>query len=201
MMVCIRLLRILPAAAAAAVAVLASSCRDAPLHGAEFHEPRPAAPLVVMTSAGQPYELAADTGKLVLLYFGYTHCPDYCPMMLTDWKRVKRDLGAKADGIRFVFVSVDPERDTPELTEKYARDFDPSFIGLAPTATELEAIKTEWEIAAFKEESRSPGRSPAAYGVAHPANAYLLDRSGRVRVLYPPETKWQDLAADLMRML
>jgi protein SCO1/2 len=194
--VCRRLIHILPAAAA----LLASSCRDAPLHGAEFHEPRPAAPLVVMTSAGRPYELAADTGKLVLLYFGYTHCPDYCPMMLTDWKRVKRDLGAQADGIRFVFVSVDPERDTPQRTETYAREFDVSFIGLAPTAIELEGIKRAWEIIVFKEESRSPGRSAGSYGVAHPAHAWLLDRAGRVRVLYPPETKWQDLAADLRKM-
>src|SRR5450759_258239 len=101
----------------------------------------PAVVALAATSSGRPYELAADTGKLVLLYFGYTHCPDYCPMMLTDWARVKRDLGAKADGIRFVFVSVDPDRDTPQLTERFVRDFDPSFIGLAPTVTELETIK------------------------------------------------------------
>lgn len=162
--------------------------------------PRPAAPLVVTMSTGRPYELVADTGKLVLLYFGYTHCPDYCPMMLTDWARVKRDLGAKADGMRFVFVSVDPDRDTPQLTERFAHEFDPSFIGLAPTMTELETIKRAWEITFYKEESASPGRSPGQYSVAHPSNAYLLDRAGRVRVLYPPETKWQDLAADLRRM-
>jgi protein SCO1/2 len=121
--------------------------------------------------------------------------------MLTDWKRVKRDLGTKADGMRFVFVSVDPERDTPQLTESYVRGFDSSFVGLAPAAKELEAIKRAWEITAYREESRSPGRSPGTYGVAHPAHAFLLDRAGRIRVMYPPETRWQDLAADLRRML
>jgi protein SCO1/2 len=194
-----RLFRILPAAAA--VAVAATSCRATPPHGVVIDAPRPAAPLVVSMLTGRPYELAADTGKFVLLYFGYTHCPDYCPMMLTDWARVSRDLGAKAKGIRFVFVSVDPDRDTPQLTERFVHDFDPSFIGLAPTVTELETIKRAWEITTYKEESASPGRSPERYSVAHPANAFLLDRSGRVRVLYPPETRWQDLAADLRRML
>jgi protein SCO1/2 len=184
-----------------AFAMLVTACRDAPMHGAEFHEPQPAAPLVVMTSTGRPYELAADTGKLVLLYFGYTHCPDYCPMMLTDWKRAKRELGERANGVRFVFVSVDPERDTPQVAEKFAREFDSTFVGLAPTASELATIERAWEIIVFKEVSQVPGRSPSAYGVAHPAHAYLLDRAGRLRVLYPPETKWQDLAADLRRML
>ncbi len=190
------LVRILPAA----VIIAATSCRATPPHGVVIDAPRPAAPLVVTTSSGLPYELAADTGKLVLLYFGYTHCPDYCPMMLTDWARVRRDLDAKADGIRFVFVSVDPDRDTPQLAEQFVHGFDPSFIGLAPTVSELETIKRAWEITAYKEESASPGRSPERYSVAHPANAFLLDRAGRVRVLYPPETRWQDLAADLRRM-
>ena len=194
-MVFSRLPRILPGVLAAAVAL--SSCRDAPMHGAVIDKPRPAAPLVVITSTGRAYDLAADTGKLVLLYFGYTQCPDYCPMMLTDWKRAKRELGAQADGIRFVFVSVDPERDTPAPTERYARGFDSTFIGLAPAETELEVIKKAWGIVAYKEASSRPGR----YSVAHPSHAFLVDRAGRLRVMYPPETRWQDLAADLRRML
>jgi protein SCO1/2 len=186
---------------ASALALAACACRDAPLHGVVNDDPRPAAPLVVATSGGRPYELVADTGKLVLLYFGYTHCPDYCPMVLTDWARVKRDLGTKADQIRFVFVSVDPERDTPAVTESYVRKFDASFIGLAPGAPELEDIKRAWGISAYKELSKSPGRSADRYYVAHPAQTFLLDRSGRIHVMYPPETRWQDLAADLRRML
>ena len=185
----------------AALSLAALSCREVPLHGVVSDDPRPAAPLVIPTASGRAYELAADTGKIVLLYFGYTHCPDYCPMVLTDWSRVKRDLGAKADGIRFVFVSVDPERDTPELTESYVRKFDASFVGLAPSVAELETIKQAWGIAAYKELSKSPGRSPDQYFVVHPAQAFLLDRAGRIHVMYPPETRWHDLAADLRKML
>jgi protein SCO1/2 len=185
---------------AAAATVAATSCRASPPHGVVIDKPHPAVPLVVTLPSGRPYELAADTGKFVLLYFGYTQCPDLCPMMLNDWARVKRNIGQAADRIRFVFVSVDPERDTKEGTAQFVQRFDSSFVGLAPTVAELETIKRAWEITVYKERSASPGRSAGQYSVAHPANAFLLDRAGRIRVLYPPETRWQDLAADLKRM-
>lgn len=199
MMLYARLLRIVFTLGVAGT--VAASCRDAPLHGVVIDDPHPAAPLVVNTAAGRPYVLAADTGKIVLLYFGYTHCPDYCPMMLTDWKRVKHDLGAQADGIRFVFVSVDPERDTPEVTEAFVRGFDSTFVGLAPSQKELDVIKKAWDVVSYKEVSKSPSRPANMYGVAHPAHAYLINRAGRLQALYPPETLWQDVAADLRKML
>ena len=144
--------------------------------------------------------LAADTGRFVLLYFGYTHCPDYCPMMLTDWMRVKRDLGPLGDRVRFVFVSVDPERDAPEATAAYAVGFDSSFVGLAPARPELDVIQKAWGVTSYKEVSNSPGRSADSYGVAHPAHAFLVNRAGRLQALYPPETRWQDVAADLRKL-
>lgn len=180
-----------------AVTLAVASCaHDAVLHGAVIRDPLPAAPLVVMTSSGRPYDLRSDTGKLVLLYFGYTHCPDLCPMMLNDWARAKGSLGPVAADMRFVFVSVDPERDTPPATELFARQFDPSFVGLAPGAAELQAIMQAWGIVAFREEWSSPGK----YGMAHPANSFLVDRRGRLLAMYAPETKWQDLADDLRRL-
>ena len=198
-----RLLRLLSALGAAAVAavaaVAAASCRDAPLHGVAVADPYPAPSLAVTMASGSRYVLAADTGKLVLLYFGYTSCPDYCPMMLRDWKRAKESLGALADGVRFVFVSVDPERDTPAGTDAYARRYDPAFIGLAPPPAQLDSIKTAWNVTAYK-EAVSPGAAANRYSVAHPAHAFLVNRAGRVQVMYPPETLWQDLAADLKRM-
>lgn len=180
-----------------AVAFAVVSCSsDVTLHGAVIRDPLPAAPLVVTMSSGRPYELKSDTGKLVLLYFGYTRCPDLCPMMLSDWARAKGALGPAADGMRFVFVSVDSEGDTPQGTELYARQFDPSFIGLAPGAAELQVIMQVWGIVAFREEWSSPGK----YGMAHPANSFLVDRKGRVLAMYAPETKWQDLVDDLRNL-
>ena len=194
-----RVLRMVPALGVAVAA--AASCRDVRLHGVVIEDPRPAAPLVVSMASGKPYILSADTGKLVLLYFGYTHCPDYCPMMLTDWKRVKHDLGALADGIRFVFVSVDPDRDTPEITEAFVHGFDSAFVGLSPRQPELDAIKKAWDVVSYKEVSKSPGRPADMYGVAHPAHAFLVNRAGRLQAMYPPETRWQDVAADLRKLL
>jgi protein SCO1/2 len=188
--------------AAMTVLVLGSAgCRDVRLHGVVLHDPMPAAALRVDRPGEPPYVLAADTGKLVLLYYGYTECPDYCPMMLTDWKRVRRDLGERAAAVRFVFVSVDPERDTPALTAAYAKDFDPAFVGLAPAPAVLAEIQRAWGFVAYKELSNSPSRSASRYGMAHPAHAYLVDRRGRLIALYPPETRWQDLAADLRSLL
>ena len=194
-----RFLRMVPAIGLAATVV--SSCREVPLHGVVIDDPHPAAPLAVNMASGHPYVLRTDTGKLVLLYFGYAHCPDYCPMMLTDWKRVKRDLGALADGIRFVFVSVDPDRDTPESTDAYVRGFDSAFVGLAPRQKELDDIKRAWDVVSYKEVSKSPGRPADMYGVAHPAHAYLINRAGRLQAMYPPETRWQDVAADMRKLL
>jgi len=164
-----------------------------PLHGTSVGEPLPAAPLRATGADGRLYELAAERGHLVLLYFGYTHCPDICPATLADWARARRALGKKADAVRFVFVSVDPERDTPAVALAYARQFDSTFVGIAPTAAELEVIKKAWGIAAFKEPTGTEG----AYGVVHPAQAFLLDREGRVTLVYPPGTKVDDLTSDL----
>ncbi len=182
-------------------ALLTTSCRDVALHGVVIDDPHPAAPLAVDMASGARYVLAADTGKLVLLYFGYTHCPDYCPMMLTDWKRVKRDLGPLANNIRFVFVSVDPDRDSPEHTQEYVSGFDSSFVGLAPRQPALDSIKKAWGVVSYKEVSKSPGRPADMYGVAHPAQSYLVNRAGRLQAMYPPETRWQDVAADLRKIL
>jgi len=193
-----RPLRFAPVQVVIALAV-AVSCRDAPLHGVAVASPYPAPPLEITRASGDRYVLAADSGKLVLLYFGYTSCPDYCPMMLRDWKRVRESLGPLADGVRFVFVSVDPERDTPAVTDAYARRYDPAFVGLAPPPAQLDSIKAAWNVTAYKEPA-SPGAAPNRYSVAHPAHALLVNRAGRVQLMYPPETLWQDVAADLKRM-
>ena len=191
-------LRFVPVHAVIAIA-MAASCRDAPLHGVAVSSPYPAPPLEVTRASGSRYILADDTGKLVLLYFGYTSCPDYCPMMLRDWKRVRERLGPLAGGVRFVFVSVDPERDTPAVTDAYARRYDSTFVGLAPPPPQLDSIKKAWNVTAYKEPP-SPGAAPDRYSVAHPAHAFLVNRAGRVQLMYPPETLWQDVAADLKTM-
>ena len=94
-------------------------------------DPRPAPPLRLVEHGGRAFDLAAERGKVVLLFFGYTHCPDICPTTLADWRRVHAALGADTSRVRFVFVTTDPERDTPEVAQQYARQFHPAIIGLS----------------------------------------------------------------------
>lgn len=168
-----------------------------PLRGIVFEDPEPAAPLRLMDAQGTAFELAAARDSVVLLYFGYTHCPDVCPTTLSDWARAKRALGADAARVKFVFVSVDPDRDTPESAHLYAKQFDSTFIGLTGTDAELEAMKTAWRIAAYPEgDPRTRD-----YTVAHPAHTYVVDRQGRLRVLYEPGVRGEELADDIRKLL
>ena len=136
----------------------------------------------------------------MLVYFGYTHCPDICPTTLADFARARRLLDAKQRGaLRFAFVSVDPGRDTPAVTEEYAWQFDSTFVGLAPTATQLASIKKAWGFAV--ERDSMPGMAHEGYGVSHPAGVFLVGRDGRVRMVFAPGTNPRDLAADLKRLM
>lgn len=182
--------------AALALALLSVACSE-PRRGVRIQDPEPAAPLQFTAFDGTAFDLAAERGNVVLLYFGYTHCPDVCPTTLGDWARARRALGEDAGRMRFVFVSVDPDRDTPELALKYARQFDAAFIGWAPDTEELEALKHAWSIAAYPEgDTRERD-----YTVAHPAHTYVVDRQGRLRVLYEPGVRGEELAEDLRRLL
>lgn len=181
---------------AAGVVAIASACAE-PLRGVVMDDPEPAAPLALTGATGDRFDLAAQRGSVVLLYFGYTHCPDVCPTTLSDWARAKRALGDEAARVRFVFVSMDPGRDTPELAQAYAWRFDSSFIGLTGSDVELETLKAAWHIAAYPEgDPRTRD-----YTVAHPAHTYVVDRQGRLRVLYEPGVRGEELAEDLRKLL
>ena len=182
-------------------AMLLTGCgTPAPFHATVISDPLPASPLQVHDSRGGLFDLAAGKGHTVLVFFGYTHCPDVCPTTLADFARARRMLKPREQqAMQFVFVSVDPERDTPAKTEEYARQFDSSFVGLAPTQPELENIGKAWGFAVFRDSI--PGNSSSAYGVSHPAGVFLVDREGRVRMVFGPGTVAADIAADLKRLL
>jgi protein SCO1/2 len=184
----------------AALAVLTfsvSACADAPLHGVLIENPAAAPPLVLVDANGTSFNLAKERGHAVVIYFGYTHCPDVCPATLSDWARARRELGAAAEKVRFVFVSVDPERDSPQLSYNYAHQFDASFVGLTAADSALEKIKKDWGFAVFREETGDP----KGYGVAHPAQSFVVDANGLVRMIFPPSTKPADIASDLRRFM
>lgn len=170
---------------------------DAPRRGIVFDEPVPAGALALTRFTGEPFDIAALRDTVVLVYFGYTHCPDVCPTTLSDWAGARRALGDRADRVRFVFVTVDPLRDTKEVAHGYALQFDSSFVGLSGTPEEIKAIGEAWHFAAYPEgDTRSRD-----YSVAHPAYTYLVDRRGRLRVLYEPGVRSEDLAAEIREFL
>lgn len=132
-------------------------------------------------------------GKVVMLYFGYTHCPDVCPLTMTRMHVVMQQLGKDADQVRFLFVTVDPERDTVPVLHQYVTAFDPHDIGLTGTPAQIRALAKRYR-AAF---SRGKSTSNGGYEVNHSAAIYVFDRHGRARVLATPTTGNGDLEHDL----
>lgn len=182
-----------------AVTVGVAACRDAaPLQGVVL-DPATEAPAVRIADAdGRVFDLASERGEhTVVLYFGYTHCPDMCPTMLADWARARQMLGPAADRIRWVFVSVDPGRDTPKIARDYARQFDSTFVGLSPSPAQLDSLTRAW---GFMVELEGDPATSDTYTVAHPASAYVVDRAGRLREKFPFVMKAEQMASDLRQL-
>jgi protein SCO1 len=191
-----RPVRSLLAAAALLSASLAAACVERPWHGISLDPPSAAPPLEMSRADGAHVTLAEAKGDVVLLYFGYTHCPDVCPTTMADWARAKRALGADTTGVRFIFLSVDPGRDTPESARAYATQFDPAFAGYGVNDFELARLVRDWGIAVYPEgDPRTPD-----YTVAHPAHTYVVDRQSRLRLMIPPGVRGEELAEDIRRL-
>jgi protein SCO1/2 len=127
---------------------------------------------------GQVRKIKDFSGKLVVVFFGYTQCPDVCPTTMQELAEVKRLLGANGDKLQAVFVTVDPERDTTELLKAYVENFDASFVALRPTPEQLPLIAKEFKIY-FK---RVEGKTPTSYTMDHSAGSYTFDAQGKVRL-------------------
>lgn len=146
---------------------------------------------------GKPATAADFRGKVVLLYFGYTHCPDVCPLTLAHLHVVMQRLGPLAEGARILFVSVDPARDTPSVMHAYVRAFDKHAVGLTGPARDIEALVKRYR-ASF---SREPGNGDGNYEVSHSSAIYVFDDQGRARVLATPADSQDDLVHDLHLLL
>lgn len=127
---------------------------------------------------GQTRRMRDFAGKLVVVFFGYTQCPDVCPTTLQELLEVKRSLGADGEKLQAVFITVDPERDTPELLKAYMANFDPSFVALRPTPEQLPALLKDFKIYAKKVE----GQTASSYTMDHSAQSYVYDPQGRLRL-------------------
>ncbi|MDO8753614.1 MAG: SCO family protein [Anaerolineales bacterium] len=172
--------------------------KSASFRGTAYGEPYPAAPQIeLIKSNGETFRLGDQKGKIVLLFFGYTSCPDVCPTTLAELKLVMDDLGDKANLVQVVFVSVDPKRDTPEKIQEYANHFNKEFVGLSGSFDELETIWKDYGI--FREEVQSD--SAFGYIVNHTARVYLIDMDGNLRLSYGFDTPVEDIVNDLELLL
>lgn len=127
---------------------------------------------------GQVRRLSDFAGKVVVLFFGYTQCPDVCPTTMTELAEVKKALGKDGERLQGLFVTVDPERDTPELLKAYMANFDPSFVALRTTPDKLTALAKDYKIYFKKVE----GKTPTSYSMDHSAGSYVYDTQGRLRL-------------------
>lgn len=146
---------------------------------------------------GQRRTLAEFAGKVVVVFFGYTQCPDVCPTALAELVETKRLLGAQGDRLQGVFVSVDPERDTPELLKAYLANFDASFVALHAQPNELVTMAKSFKVYYKKVD----GSTPATYTMDHSAGSYVYDTKGRIRLYQRYGSGPQALANDLQRLL
>jgi protein SCO1/2 len=144
---------------------------------------------------GRVRRLADFRGKAVVVFFGFTHCPDVCPTTLADMAGVMKKLGPEAQRVQMLFITVDPERDTPGDLEKYVHAFDPSFIALRGDAKQTQATARDFKI---YYEKRKEG---ASYTVDHSAQSYVFDPQGRLRLLVRPQQIAADLPEDLRVLL
>ncbi len=173
--------------------------RSAPsFRGTELNPPPPAPDFTLTDQHGNSFRLSDQQGQVVLLFFGYTHCPDVCPTTLARWKQVHDALGDDAERVRFVFITVDPERDTPERLQQHLAVFSPDFIGLTGTPDKLEPVYTAYSI--YHEKAEAPA-SAVGYLVNHSSSVLVVDPQGRWRLAYSFGTVPEDIVHDVRELL
>jgi len=171
------------------------AAEEANLKAGVFTPARDAPDFTLSGSDGAKLQLRDYRGKVVLLAFGFTSCPDVCPTTLAVLARARSQLGRDGNEVKVVYVTVDPERDDAKRMRKYLAAFDPTFIGGTGTADKLAAVRKEYGIAADKKPAG------AGYVVAHSSYTYLIDRAGKLRALMPYGHTAEDYVHDLRILL
>lgn len=189
--------------AACALSMLATgvftACSEAPpafvsvdVTGAEY-----AKGFTLTDHNGQVRQLSDFKGKVVVLFFGYTQCPDVCPTSMAELAEVKKALGKDGERLQGLFVTVDPERDTPQVLKGYMANFDPSFLALRPTPAEMEQMAKDYKVYFKKAE----GKTATSYTMDHSAGSYVYDTKGQLRLFTRYGSGAPALAADIQILL
>ncbi len=183
----------------AGATVLFSACsekkvefRGIDVTGAEY-----ARDLPLTDHNGHQRSLKDFAGKVEVVFFGFTQCPDVCPTSMQELAEVKRTLGADGERLQGIFVTVDPERDTADVLKAYMANFDPTFLALRGNAQELAAVAKDFKIYYKKVD----GKTPTSYTMDHSAGSYVYDTAGRLRVYHRYGSGAAALAADVATLL
>ncbi len=160
--------------------------------GADFSKP-----LALTDHTGTPRTMSDFAGKVVLLFFGFTHCPDVCPTTMLDLKNAMNLLGDTADEVQVLFITVDPERDTQEVLAQFVPSFDSRFIGLRGDLEQTAETVKNFKIYYAK----VPGKSEDDYSIDHSAGMYAFDKQGKVRLYLSYGQKAEDIASDIKKLL
>jgi protein SCO1/2 len=164
--------------------------------GVSIDPPHPASDFTLQSDQGEVH-LSDFRGKVVLLYFGYTFCPDVCPTTLAKISQALSNLGNDASKVQTVFISVDPERDTPQILGRYSRAFHPDFIGATSTSEDIAVVAKQYGIYYEKK----PATSGAGYSVDHTAVVWVIDPLGNLRLEWPYGFDTPDMVSDLKALL
>ncbi len=161
----------------------------------------PAPDFALTDERGQPFKLSELRGKWILLAYGYTHCPDVCPLTLSNLRDVKKAVDANGNRVQVVFVTIDPERDTPDVMQRYVGHFDQlfsqKFKGLSGTPEEIAAAAKQYHVKYEKKETGSAD----GYSMGHTAEVYLIDPQFNWRMTFPFGIKAEEMAADLKTLM
>lgn len=174
-----------------------SSTANSPLIATDITGAEFAKPFTLTDHTGKKRSMSDFTGKVVVLFFGYTHCPDVCPTTMSDLKSTMKLLGDKSNEVQVLFVTLDPQRDTQEVLAKFVPSFDERFIGLwgglQETAETLGSYKIFF--------SKVPGDSEKNYTIDHSSGLYVFDKAGKVRYYMSYGEKPADMASDIKKLL
>ncbi len=194
--------RLIPVAVAIA-SILASGCtllasKPYVFNGLLVDDPVAAPDFTLTDQNFQQVSLRDFHGQIVLLFFGFTNCPDVCPATLGTWKQLQRALGEQSQHVRFIMITVDPERDTPERMGKHLSLFHPEFIGLGGSVEDIEDVAQDYNV--FFEKANVG--SASGYLVNHTTLTYVIDSDGKLVLAHRPyETQAQEIADDLEQLL
>ena len=146
---------------------------------------------------GKPVTLESYKGKVVVMFFGFTQCPDVCPTTMAEMAAVMQELGPQAKDVQVLFVTLDPERDTPALLKEYVPAFNPGFVGLYGTPAEIAQTAKEFKVFYKK----VPGKEPGSYSIDHTAGSYVFDKQGKVRLFLRHAQGTKPVVHDLKQLL